>query len=480
MAPSAKDHAEVVLAAIIPDRRDLLDKAMLYLDEVHFTDPIYKNIFTMIRRVYEVNGSVMTVMALEDLLRKSKVDTSRALAYKETYQFLSDKKADDADFRWSLDQLRELAAERATEESLVQAMEILRKGATGPKGEELLGAGDARNHLMARFAEIDRDLGMQESPEGDMRVETDDILKLYLEAKQRGGKSGLVSGVPSLDVKSGGIDSGELGLIVGYTGTGKSQFCVQFMHHNATKEGKNVVYLTTETLRPQVRTRLVARHSVEAQFELPGGLNSRDLARGTLSGEEEEKLQEVLYDLDKNPNYGRMYIVQLPRQATMSTVETRLISIQRKFNIDLAIVDYFALLRASVRRSTTREELSSVIKEGKQLSTTFNDGAGVPMISPWQVSRTEWAKAQDEGMYTLNALAETAEASNTPDLIVSLLEPPGSEERTVEMKAQVLKNRSGEIANNIQLYLDRATSRFSAESTADKVSGLLDSDFSLI
>lgn len=473
MAPSAKDHCEVVLAAIIPDRRDLLDKAMLRLSETHFPDLTYKNIFTMIRRVYEVNGSVMTAMALQDLLRKSKADPGKAAAYLETYRLLSERHVDDADFRWSMHELQELAAGRATQEAMVQAMEILTKGATGEKGEELYGAQDARTHILSKFAEIDRDLGMQESPEGDMRVETDDILKLYLEAKQRGGKSGLVSGVPALDNKSGGIDPGEMALVVGYTGTGKSQFCVQFMHNNATKEGKNVVYLTTETLRPQVRTRLVARHSMESQFELPGGLNSRDLSRGTLSAEEEEKLQEVLHDIDKNPNYGKMYIVQLPRGATMTTIESRLIAIQRKFNVDLAIVDYFALLKSVVRRSTIREELSSIIKEAKQLATTFDDGRGVPILSPWQVSRTEWAKAQEEGYYTLNALAETAEASNTPDLIVSLLEPPACDERKVAMKAQVLKNRSGEAANNIQLYLDRATSYFSEDNASSQLDDLL-------
>lgn len=473
MAPSAKDHCEVVLAAIIPDRRDLLDKAMLHLDEVHFPDITYKNIFIMIRRVYEVNGSVMTVMALEDLLRKMGADPGKALAYKETYQLLSDRNVSDADFRWSLQELRELAGARATQDAMVQAMEILTKGATGEKGEELRGANDARTHILSKFAEIDRDLGMQESPEGDMRIETDDILKLYFEAKQRGGKSGLLFGIPSLDAKAGGLDSGELGLVVGYTGTGKSQFSVQAMHHNAVEEGKNVVYLTTETLRPQVRTRLVARHSVMPEFELPGGLNSRDLSRGTLSSDEEEKLQEVLHDLDKNPNYGKMYIVQLPRRATLSTIESRLISIQRKFNIDFCIIDYLTLLSSDRRRDSGREELSSIVKDAKMLATTFDDGRGIPILSPWQVNRTSWAKAQEDGYYTLSALAETSEASNTPDLIVSLLEPPNNDERKVAMKGQVLKNRTGETASNIELYLDRATSYFSEDSGSGQLDDLL-------
>lgn len=474
--PSASDHSKVVLGAIIPDRRDLLDRAMQHLSEVHFTDLTHRNIFTLIRRVYEVNGSVMTVAALEDLLRKNGADAGKKLAYIETYQLLASMNVPDSDFRWSLEQLRDLAAERATSETIVQAMEILNKGATDEKGEEIKGHNDARHHILSRFAEIDRELSMQESPEGDMRVETDDVLKLYFEAKQSGGQRGLEFGVPVLDDKSGGIASGELGLGVGYTGSGKTHLSVQLGWNNAIYHGKNVVYLTTETLRPQVRTRFVSRHSRMPEFELPGGLDSKDLARGTLDSIEEQKLQEVLHDLDKNPNYGKIYIVQLPSRASISTIESRLISIQRRFNIDLCIIDYLTLLRADRRRNTTREELSSIIVEAKQLATTFDDGRGLPVFSPWQVSRAAWVKAQEDQYYTTAALAETSEAANTPDLIVSLLEPQNSDERVIPVKSQVLKNRTGSTANNIPVTLDRATSCFSEERAHGTMDDLLGAD----
>lgn len=473
--PSALDHSKIVLAGIIPDRRDLLDKAMLHLSEVHFTDITYRNIFTLIRRVFEVNGSVMTVMSLEDLLRKTNADAGKKAMYLEIYQLLASTEVSDSDFRWSLEQLREMAADRATKEALVQGMEILNKGAVGEKGEDLLGHIDARTHILSKFADIDRELSMQESPEGDMRVETDDILKLYLEAKQHGGSRGLKFGIPALDEKAGGLGAGELGLGVAWTGVGKSHFSVQFMHHNATEQGKNVVYLTTETLRPVVRTRMVSRHSMKPEFELPGGLNSREITRGILSPDEERKLQEVLKDIDSNPNYGKMYIVQLPSRATISTIEARLISIQRKFNIDLCIIDYLTLLKSDRRRTSDREELSSIVKEAKQLATTFDDGRGIPVFSPWQVNRTSWAKAQDEGYYTLSSLAETAEASNTPDQIISFLEPVPHEDRKIPLKGQVLKNRNGSTSNNIPLVLDRATSCFSEESAGSSMDDLLGS-----
>jgi len=142
-------------------------------------------------------------------------------------------------------------------------------------------------------------------------------------------------------------------------------------------------------------------------------------------------------------------------------VESKLIRIQRMFGIDLVIMDYLALLKPDRRRNTSREELGDILKETKQLATTFNNGAGVPFVSPWQVNRTARQEAQNTLSYTASALAETAEASNSADLIISLLAPEEDASRTKNIKMQVMKNRDGETANAFDVQVDYATSRFS-------------------
>ena len=113
-------------------------------------------------------------------------------------------------------------------------------------------------------------------------------------------------------------------------------------------------------------------------------------------------------------------------------------------------------------RSTDRESLSGILKNAKQISTTFNKGAGVPFVSPWQVNRAAKDAANSIGMYTSASLAETAEATNTPDVIVSLLAPVDNTARYTDIVGQVLKNRDGETANGLQLEVDYATSTFSS------------------
>lgn len=462
MARTSLEHSKVVLGAIIPNRLDLLNKALTHLTDTHFPDTQYKTLFLLLERYAETTGSILTKAALEDILASRSVDAGRVALYTETYDALLKSTPDDADFKWSVEQLKELAAERKTSEAITSGMEILNRGAKGPKGEDLIGHKDARAHVLTKFADIDRELSMQESPEGDSRTEGDEIWAEY----NASSKDGIKFGIPALDDKVGGLQKGELDLIVGYSSSGKTTLAtIQLPWSTAIEQGKNVLIFTSETLRPQVRRKLICRHSRLPMFNLPSGINSRNLKRGKgyLTPEEERGLAEVIDDYTKNPNYGKVVVVQVPRGATISTCEGKALRYQRDFPVDLIVVDYFALLKPDRRFTSRREELAATIQEGKQWATTFNDGEGVPIVSPWQTSRDSWKEAQTVGYYNSSALAETAEATSTSDVVITLLEPKENENREANIKAQVVKNRDGEKSLGIDLVVDYATSYWSQE-----------------
>ncbi len=467
---SATDHGQTILAAILPDRRDLLDKALRHLAPEHFVDPVQRNLFQLLERYADHTGAILTRSALDDLLASARADPGKLLNYRETFDYLAAAPVDDSAFTWSVHQIRELAADRATAGALTQAMEILTRGQTDESGETIRGHAAARQMLLQRLAEIDRTLSMQDAPEGDMRVEGDDILADYAERKARRESNqafGIDFGIPALDAKIGGIGPGELVLAAAYTSEGKTSLMVQLAWHAAVVQGRNVVILTTETVRSQVRRRLIARHSCLDAFGLRDGLNSRLIKDGSLDAAQERALHAVVKDFETNSGYGRVYIVQVPRSANVAYIESKLTRVQRQFPIDLAVMDYLALLRPERRRNSEREELSGMLKEAKQVCTTFNDGAGIPLVSPWQVNRTARAEAERQGGYTSAGLAETAEASNSADIILSLLAPLDNDARVCNLKLQVLKNRDGEKASSIDVQVDYATSRFWSERGRD-------------
>lgn len=475
---SAVDHGRKVLAAILPDERDRLDLALRYLVAEHFLDPIHSKLFLMLERYAEVTGSVMSRDALDDLVHRATSDVGRAALYVQTFEDLVAEEVDAADFRWSMQELRDLAAERETMRALTEGVAILNGVADMKKGEELHGHEDAWSHVLTAHAEIERNMKLQDAPEGALKHEQEEMLQDYADRKRllTSGKTiGVRFGLESLDRKIGGLQAGDFGLIAGYSSDGKTSLVVQLAWSAAIQQGKNVVIATTETTRAQVRRKLIARHSVLDQFGLVDGLNSRALRDGSLSEEEERVLPDIVADLSRNPAYGEVYIAQVPRAATLSQLEARLYRINRQFPIDMVCMDYLALLRSDRKRDSVRDELGALMRESKQIATTFDDGHGLVFVSPWQVNRTWYDNAIRTGFYTTLAMSETAEATNSPDIIVSVLNPTDSDTRMAELKLQLLKNRDGETAGSLAISVDYATCNFFERTSSTGMEALLSS-----
>lgn len=457
MARTSLEHSKVVLGAILPNRRDLLDRAIISLTEEHFPDTHFKTLFLLMERYLETAGGVLTKQALTDILSSRNVDAGRTALYLETFDSLVNASYSEEDFRWSLEQLKELAAERKTAEAITVGMEILNRGAKGSKNEDLFGHADARTHVLEKFAEIDRELAMQQSPEGDARTEADEI---WEEINNPQTVNGIKFGIDHLDNITGGVQRGELVLVGGYTNSGKSMLSsAQLPWSAAIEQGKNVVILTTETLRPQIRRRLIARHSRHPMFGLEKGINSRDLKKGKdfIPADQLRILPDIIDDFTNNPNYGKLVIVQVPRNATITSCEHRVLRYQREFNVELAVIDSINLLRADRRYPSKREELASMLVEGKQFATTFADGLGIPVVSPWQINRESWKEAQEKGYYNTSGLSETHEASASSDLILTILEPSSNNKREADIKMQIAKARDGETSDPFDVCVDYGT-----------------------
>jgi len=222
------------------------------------------------------------------------------------------------------------------------------------------------------------------------------------------------------------------------------------------------VFFTSETLRPQVRIKILARHSRMDKFGLPQGLNSADIKAGRLTPSGEQALAAVTADFARTS--GGIYIAQLPKGSTVDDVSARLERITRARTADLCIIDYLQLMSSGVRRQAAWEESGIVLKGAKHLATGYRRGLGVPVVSPWQISREGRKAARERGFYIRGDLAATAEADNTPDILMALMEPADyTGGRNVQLTLSVLKNRDGEARygdGSITVEADYATSFF--------------------
>jgi replicative DNA helicase len=460
-------HGKTVLAAILGGKGSIkaLDYAARYLSESHFEDRTQRTLFILAQRYADQTRGILPRHALEDLLRSHPAGTSQL--HVEYFDHVAARHPTVSDFRHSVTMLRELAQERETGEALAQGMAILSQGATVGK-EEVRGHAAARAYVAGSFADIERDAAAGEAPEGDIRLETARLHDSYARAREQrmsGHSAGIGTGIEKLDdVLSGGLANGEFALVAGFSSAGKSQWVAQQAWHASMMQGKNVVLFSSETTRANMQVRIIGRHSRLEKFGIPGGINTRDIRAGTLDGDQYKAFRAVLDDYKSSAYSGRCYIVQLPRGATMSMLEARLSAISRQFTPDLVEIDYLALMRPEAlgHRRERREELTLLLQDAKQLSVTFKDGRGVPVISPWQVSRTGRREVSDRGYYLMSDLAETAEAERSPDVIISLLDPEqdDSRGRRVPLKLDVMKNREAERFVRVELTADFANSYF--------------------
>src|SRR6266568_2871652 len=137
---STKEHARKVLSGILPERRDLLERAITQLNEEHFSEDtkIYGNLFLMLRICYEKTHAVASRQMISDILSHApNLERKRAIAYEEEFDLLCSLETGEADFLWSVDQLQESVAEKATLEAFTEGMLIANHGKLDEQGNEI-------------------------------------------------------------------------------------------------------------------------------------------------------------------------------------------------------------------------------------------------------------------------------------------------------------------------------------------------------
>lgn len=476
MAQDAIAHGRVVLSAIIGGRGSVMAlqyaAARLPEPERYFTDHVQWNLFGLLVGYAGQTGGIITRLALGDLLRDQKPGTE--LMYGEAYDALAAAPLPEKhEFIHAVDQLRELAADRATGEALAVGKTILSQGAF-LDNRELRGHADARAYVLAAFADAERTGGANDSPEGDVTREGDDILASYAEVKAlrlSGRVPGIQFGLPALDAHlDGGLGNGEMALIAAPTTVGKSSFCVQCAWYNAVMCGKNVLIFTTEQHRTAVRVKIAARHSRHPKFGLGSGLNTAAIRAGRLTEDEEKALTWVVDDL-KTGGYGELQTVQMPEMCSISVMAGRAEAHARRTPPDLCIVDYLQLFdpdRKS-RDSRLHEDQSGIVKGTQRWAQAFMRGRGVPLISPWQFNDAGVQAIRTNGRDALENLSQTREASKTPGMVLALAnrEEDTSGGRRAPLELTVLKNRDGPRGRRFPITADYATSYFSDREDAE-------------
>lgn len=248
---------------------------------------------------------------------------------------------------------------------------------------------------------------------------------------------GVKTGYSFLDNSTGGLREGELVLIGGESGGGKSMLlmnmAIQMWLQGNTidmesnfQPGYDVLYFSLEMPFKPCLNRVLSRLS---------GAPSKLIRNAKLQGEDVGKLKQALKFLEVYPN--QFEIIDIPRGATMETMEAMYEDACAYFNPKVVVIDYLGLMDYDGEK-----DMDDWLKLGK-IAEKIHEFARVHkliVLSAVQLNRVKGKDLEDKiGLHRIGRSALIMQNAN----IAIQINKRSSEEKFSDLEAFLIKNRDG-------------------------------------
>lgn len=272
-----------------------------------------------------------------------------------------------------------------------------------------------------------------------------------MEAASRGEKADMVStGLRELDRKlNGGIEPGELVLLAGRPGMGKSALAVS-LSLNVSQRDEGVCFYSLEMTAAPLASRALSALC----YDKHSPIEYRDMRGGkALSDEKLERLALAQRELAALP-----FIVEEQGGLTLSQISQRTRRLQGRMKADgrelrLVVIDHLGLVSAQTRYRDSRErEVAEISKGMKVLAKEL----GVAVIALAQLNRQVETRKLEDRRPMLSDLRESGSLEQDADTVIGLfresyyLESSKSETDVArfytvqnDIEALLLKSRQG-------------------------------------
>ena len=250
--------------------------------------------------------------------------------------------------------------------------------------------------------------------------------KIIEDSVKGGGLTGISTGFTKLNERTGGLHGGELILIAGRPGMGKSSFAVNIAEHCAINDHRTVAIFNLEMPREQIVNRIICSQAL---------VNSQKIRTGTLTGEDWEKIGEVINRVASSPLY-----IDDTASITVSQIRAKCRRLKQTRNLELIVIDYLQLMQSSGRPESRQQEISEISRSLKILAKELD----IPVIALSQLSRASEARSDKRPM--LSDLRESGAIEQDADMVMFLYRDEYYNKDTENRLAEciIAKNRSGE------------------------------------
>jgi len=254
--------------------------------------------------------------------------------------------------------------------------------------------------------------------------------------------TGLPTGFERLDKMTAGMHPGDLIIIAGRPGMGKTAFALNVAMNAARIRKKTAVVFSLEMPKEQLANRLLCSEAKVDAGKLRTGYLSRDdwpkltAAAGTLS--------DLPIFLDDTPGLTLMELRAKTRR------------LKSDHDLGLIVIDYLQLMRAGVKTDSREQEISEISRSLKGMAKEL----GLPVIALSQLNRGVESRGNKDKRPQLSDLRESGAIEQDADTIMFIYrDEVYNQESTEKGIAEIIvgKQRAGPTGTVKCLFLREFT-----------------------
>jgi replicative DNA helicase len=406
---------------IIPEVMEKIDASLFYKRE-------HSLLFESIISLFDARKGIDILTVSEDLRKKKQLEAVGGASYLTT---LTDFVPSSARALYYADIVKEKGVLRALIDSSTQ---IISSAYTDEQDVSVLL--DKAEKLIFEISDKRIEGGY---------VHIKDIIKGGIELieslyHKKSHVTGIPTGFKDFDLKTAGLQKGDLIIVAGRPSMGKSAFGVCVAAHAAIEENVPVAIFSLEMSKEQLMQRLLCS---EAKVEV------NRVRTGFLAPSEWPILTSAAGKLSEAP----IYIDDTP---AINVFELRAKARRMKahHNIQLILVDYLQLIRGMRRIDSRQQEISEISQSLKALAKEL----GVPVIAISQLSRA--VESREGHRPKLSDLRESGAIEQDADVVCLLFREeyykPSEENRGIA-EVIIAKQRNGPVGSIPLAFLKEFT-----------------------
>ncbi|MGB9711110.1 MAG: replicative DNA helicase [Thermodesulfovibrio sp.] len=429
LPPQSLEAEQAVLGAIILEGESIT-KVIEILSPEDFYSERHRKIYQAMLELFDKNEPIDLITLTEHLKDKGELEEAGGVGYLGN---LTTVVPTAANIKYHARVVRQKALLRA----LIRACtEIVTKVYEEPEdAEEMI---DYAERLIFEISEKRTNTSFYHMK--DVVKHTFKIIESMYEKKAV--ITGIPSGFKDLDELTSGFQPGDLIIIGGRPGMGKTAFSLNIAQHVGVELGQPVAFFSLEMSKEQIAMRLLSSIAM---------VNSTSLRKGFISKKDWERITDAAVRLSEAPIYiddsSQMSVLEIRAKARRLKME--------KGSLGLVIIDYLQLMRSRNSYDVREQEIADISRSLKAMAKELK----VPVIALSQLNRS--VEKTSDRRPTLANLRESGAIEQDADVIIFLYRDEVYNRKNTANKGKaeiiVAKQRNGPTDTVYLTFLDDYT-----------------------